>query len=326
MGFGYGTRTAYDVQSDSGGRFDFLKVAKRYEEVKPIAGKKRGHLNVRPLGERSRSHERIVKVSDNEYYVTYNAYRWSECNDSRPHSRAITYCLNDGIETITVHTPTRVWNRENPNTLYPRDFSSNSVFYFYDFNLPSGLSMANCNSCKYVKLGDQYYTIEKGDISFTRKQGTNTWMPLVVHREVVHTLDRELTKVWRAKTKPLLDYLKIMVDMVEPKYYGRWENLFQKTEKDNGIKIKDVFKQVDGNAPEHWFTFAEHYKYRIQKTSYDYFRIPEGGYRSETTTVYHKKKLSRFIHQDLYSIVKPVKEVEVPLGQVCKDRYKSWFA
>ena len=87
-----------------------------------------------------------------------------------------------------------------------------------------------------------------------------------------------------------------------------------------------MFKQVDGNAPEHWFTFAEHYKYRIQKTSYNHFRIPEGGYRAETTTVYHKNKLSRFIHRDLYSIVKPVKEVEVPLGQVCKDRYKSWFA
>jgi len=115
--------------------------------------------------------------------------------------------------------------------------------------------------------------------------------------------------------------------MVEPKYCGAWESPLKLVSKDKGIKVADVFKQVDDNTPEHWFTLAENYKFKIKVSTYDHFmKETGGGYDTKYTHVFHKERLSRYVHGDLYKIVKPLKAVEVPLGQLCKDRYKSWFA
>ena len=319
MGYGYNTRTPYEVQRDNGGRFDFAKIKERYENTKPITGKARGHLDIRPIGERDRSHERMVKVSDTEYYVTYDAWRWSEIHSpDRTHTKAITYCLNGDMETVIVHTPRTNWKAEK--NLFPKALSSPSTFYFYDFNLPDGLTMANHQSSKYVVLncedGYRYYTIEKGDITFTRKQGTKTWMPMVVHRETIHALDKVKTKEWRQTAKPLLEYLNIMVDMVEPQYIGWWQNIIAETTKD--LPKSEVFKQPDDSAPEHWFKMAEYYKRRIENHNYM-------GYGKPAIVTYDKSKLRTLLHRDLYKLVKPLKSIDVPLGTPCKDRFKSWF-
>jgi len=320
MSFGYyNSRTPYEVQRDNGGRFDFAKIKERYENTKPIQSKQRKHLDVRPIGERDRSHERMVKVNDNEYYVTYDAYCWSEIhNIDRKHQKAITYSLNGEMETVIVHTPRTNWKAEA--NLYPRALSSPSTFYFYDFNLPVGMDMFNWNSAKYVRLncegGSRCYTIEKGDITFTRKVGAQYWMPLVVHREVVHQLDRIKTKEWRNTAKPLLDYLNIMVDMVEPQYIGWYQNIMGEVTKK--LAKDDVFKQSDDEAPEHWFKMAEFYKKRIETMDWS---KPYG----ERTPIYDKSKLKHYLYKDLYKLVKPLKAIEVPLGEPCKDRFKSWF-
>jgi len=319
----YNTRTPYEVQRDNGQKFNFAKIKERYDQTKPITGKKRGHLNIRPISDRDRSHERIVKISDTEYYLTYDAHCWTEINNGRKHQRAMTFSLNGDMETVTVHTPRTTWAQANPDNLYPRAFSSASTFYFYDFNLPVGLSMVNNNACKYVRVNYpddyKYYTIEKGDITFTRRQGTEQWHPMVVHTEFVHTLDKEQTKALRKEAKPLLDYLKIMVDMVEPKYIGSWENALASATKN--IPKDKVFKLVDGDAPSHWFELAEYYKKKVEDVSWAY----DHRKTSTRTVTYHTNKISAKLNKDIYQLVKPFKQVAVPLGEMCKDNYKSWF-
>jgi hypothetical protein len=317
MGFGYGTRTPYEVQQDNGGRFDFDKIKQRYEQVKPLRGK-RANLDVRPMNDRGRSHERIIKVNENEYYLTFDAWRWSELNDpKRGHNRAISFHLIGDMETVVVHTPRTNW--KEVKDLYPKAFSSNSIFYFYEFNLPDGLNMVNNNACKYIRLncedGYRYYTVEKGDTTFTRKRGTKYWNPMVVHRETIHHLDKEKTKEWRTTAKPLLDYLNVMVDMVEPQYLGWYQNVLAEATKD--LPKDKVFKQDGDEAPEHWFKLAEFYKKRIQ--NYHYMG------NSKHTISYDKSKLRTYLHRDLYKLVKPLKATEIPLGVMCKDRFKSWF-
>jgi hypothetical protein len=319
MGFYHGTtRTPYQVQKDNGKKFDFEKIKSTYELIKPLKGK-RAKLNVRPMGERNRSQERIVKVNDNEYYLTCDAYRWAEIHQpERTHNRAISFHLLGDMETVVVHTPRTYWKEEKD--LFPKAFTSNSVFYFFDFNLPDGLNMVNYKSSKYVQLncedGFRYYTIEKGDITFTRRVGTKYWNPMVVHRETIHHLDKEKTKEWRATAKPLLDYLNIMVDMVEPQYIGWWENTLAKATSD--IPRDKVFKHDGEEAPQHWFELAEYYKKRIESYQHN-------GWDKPATYTYDKSKLRYHLYKDLYKLVKPLTSIEIPLGTRCKDRFKSWL-
>jgi len=318
MGFGYGTRTPYEVQQDNGGRFDFDKIKQRYEQVKPLRGK-RANLDVRPINDRGRSHERIVKVNENEYYLTFDAWTWAEIHQpDRKHTKALSFHQIGDMETVVVHTPRTNWKEEK--NLFPKAFSSNSVFYFYHFNLPDGLNMVNNNSCKYLQVdcedGYRYYTVEKGDITLTRRKGNKYWNPMVVHRETIHQLDKVKTKEWRATAKPLLDYLNVMVDMVEPQYVGWFENILAKTTKD--LAKDEVFKQNGNEAPEHWFQIAEYYKKRIEIHHWQ-------GYDKTSTKTYDKSKLKHYLYKDLYKLVKPLTPVEIPLGTMCKDRFKSWF-
>jgi len=67
MSYGnWNARSPYAVQQYNGKPTDFAKAVERYESIKPLIGKRKS-LDVRPLGERDRAWERIVKVSDTEY-------------------------------------------------------------------------------------------------------------------------------------------------------------------------------------------------------------------------------------------------------------------
>jgi len=202
MGFGYGTRSPYEVQRDNGKRFDFDSIAKWYEEVKPVKGQ-RAKFNVRPVSERRRSWERMFKVSDNEYYISCNSWSHNEDENTLAHRKAISFIKNGDQETIIVHTPRVYWGTETGKEprLNVGALSTPSVFYFYSYNLPMGLSMDKYKCANYVKVatesGDKFYTLEKGDVTFTRTVGDKYWNPLVVHRESVHTLARKQTKAIR---------------------------------------------------------------------------------------------------------------------------------
>lgn len=308
----------YDVQQAQGQRFDFESIKKRYQDTIPLRGKRK-EQNIRPINRRDRSYERIVMVSENEYYVTFDSYQ-----HRKEHNKAITWCLNDGMETMTIHTPRKMWGSPPSKDLYPRAFSSSSTYWFYDFNLPYHFSMVNHRANKYVKYQEKFYSLELGDITFQRKQGEKDWLPLVVHREFKHTLDRKQTKQLREDIKPFMDYYDIMCDIVESKW--EWGNPIYKAvmgeNSNDPIKPEQaiaLFKpSEDGSVPDEWLTMVERYKHKITRRYYRY----NDTNNSESV---ERWKLGKEICDDLFCIVKPCVTTEVPLGTLTNDRYKGWF-
>lgn len=300
----------YDVQSAQGGRFTFDTVKERYESTIPLRGKRKEE-NIRPIKRRDRAWERIVKVDDNEYYATYDAYQ-----HRKHHNKAITWKMSEGMEYMTVHTPKKVWN--GGNELYARYLSSASIFWFYDFNMPVQFNMVNHRTNKYVRYDNKYYSIELGDITFQRKQGESTWQPLVVHREFKHTIDRKKAKELREHLKPFLAYYDIVSEIVETKWeYGN--PIYRAIIKDAHRAVYaeeaiELFKQTDDGVNEAWLGLVERYKYRI--TQYNY---------QSRSNEHAREKLDKTLCNDLFRIVKPCKEVEVPLGSLSNDRYKHWY-
>lgn len=315
MGYYRQSCSPYDVQNNQGQRFDFEKIKNRYEETIPLRGKRK-EQNIRPIYRRDRSYERMVKVSDTEYYVTFDGYQHRTI-----HNKAITWSLNNGIELMTIHTPKKVWGSSPSMDLNPRAFSSSSTFWFYNFNMPPDFGMVNHRASKYVRYDNKFYTVEMGDITFQRKVGETHWLPLMVHREFKHTLDRTQTKELRESIKPFMAYYDIMCEIVEGS--GRWDygNPIYKAvvgDDDRTIFADEVvalFKQTqDGDVPDGWLGMVERYKHRI--TGYDYHT---------RTNIYQRHKLPKEICNDLFRIVKPCKVTEVPLGTLTHDRYKQWY-
>jgi hypothetical protein len=313
MGY-YTSCSPYDVQARNGGRFTFDTIKQRYEDTPPIRGTRK-EQNIRPIKQRDRSWERMIKVDENEYYVSFDCYQHRTNN---MHNRAITWRVSDDMEWLTVHTPKKVWVNGDGG-LNPRAFSSSSTYWFYDFNLPSEFGMVNYRSNKYVKYNNKFYTIEKGDITFARKRGANAdqWQPLVVHREFKHTLDRQKTKEYRALLKPFIEYYNVMSDMVEADY--SWGNTIVKTlhkgnfEPATVEQVLDLFKPC-GTPHDLWLKLTEYIKHKTRR--YDYYA---------RTDSYDKTTAISYLTRDLFEVVKPCKEVEVELGKLSHDRYKAWY-
>ena len=133
----------YDVQANQGGRFTFETIKQRYDNTIPLRGKRKEE-NVRPINRRDRAWERIYKVDDNEYYVSFDSYKFRT-----HHNRGITWKMCGVYEFMTVHTPKKTWSTTNPTELYPRYLSSSSTYWFYDFNMPNEFSMVNHRADKY---------------------------------------------------------------------------------------------------------------------------------------------------------------------------------
>ena len=313
MGYYRHSCSPYDVQNTQGRRFDFERIKKHYEDTIPLRGKRK-EQNIRPIFRRDRAWERMIKVSDTEYYITFDYYR-----HLTNHNKAISWSLNEGIETMTIHTPKKVWGTNPSFNLNPHTLSSSSVFWFYNFNLPPDFGMVNHRACKYVRYDNKFYSIELGDITFQRKVSDNHWLALVVHREFKHTLDRTQTKQLRESIKPFMEYYDLVSEMVETK----WEfgNPIYKAvvgADDRMIYAEEaleLFKpSQDGGVPDAWLGMVERYKHRI--TGYNY---------RERIDKYERDRLPKEICNDLFRIVKPCKTTEVPLGTLTHDRYKQWY-
>jgi hypothetical protein len=315
MGYYRDSCSPYDVQQNQGRSFDFESIKKNYEQTIPLRGKRK-EQNIRPIYRRDRAYERMVKVSDTEYYITFDAYQ-----HRTTHNKAITWSLNDGMELMTIHTPRQVWGSAPSMNLYPRTFSSSSVFWFYNFNLPSDFSMVNYRANKYVRYNHKHYSVELGDVVFQRKVGDKHWLPLVVHREFKHTIDRTQTKQLRESIKPFVEYFDIMCDIIDGN--GQWQygnpihNAIVGDQNRQALPQEAIalFKQGDdGSVPDGWLSMVERYKHRITRYRY----------RSNGDDL-DRQRLPKEICDDLFRIVKPCKITEVPIGTLIHDRYKHWY-
>ena len=308
--YGNYARSPEDVQRCNGVKTDFNKVKERYENTKPLQGKRKV-LDVRPSGERDRAWERIVKVSDTEYYLSCTHWGWNDkeiltgaknADSDERKPRAITLKQEGEVETIIVHA-----NRWG--------FASPSIYFFYEFNLPTGMGMNKHGGSTYVSVTKpegnpchaNYYTLKKGDVTFYRPKGGTYWTPLVVHQEVRHKLDRKKTKAIRTKLKDFCDYAKVMLPLIsEPR--RAWGEVL-------GANWEDFVTLKNPNEiPEEWLTAVSNYAEKLNR--YDW----------ETKTYKtNEKGLIPRIQREAYRIEKPFEVEVVPLGELSYDPYRGWL-
>jgi hypothetical protein len=340
MGFGWNTRDGQTVQMHNGRAYDFKKIAQRYEQTPPLRGKRKA-MDIRPHGERRRDWERIVKVNDNEYYLTNNAYKWYDKHEYSP-CRAITFKRDDeGNETIIVHTPRQYWGdkAEDRERLMPRQLGNPSSFYFYNYNLPEGLGMDKYYTKNYlqVKVEDGYgesalkfYTLDKGDVHLTRQVGEKYFKPLIVHREVKRSLDRKKTKALRDEMNGFKEYVRVMLPLVEHARQEMWESPIKwsmRATDSNVYNQSPLAKECHG---KHWrglftgepselsFKLVQYYKYQCRRHTWN----PETrGYDYVYPT---PENVMNMITNQVYAVEKPLHEEPVELGVRTFDKYRSW--
>ena len=343
MGYGWNTRDGETVQMHNGREYTFDKIAQRYEQVVPLRGKRKA-LDIRPHGERDRCHERIVKVNDNEYYLTNNAFRWYDQFGYTP-CRAITFKRDDeGNETVVVHTPRQYWGDkpEDRERLIPRQLSNPSSFYFYLYNLPEGMSMYKYYTKNYLAVrGEEhengyvdvkYYTLDKGDVHLTRQVGEKFFKPLIVHREFHRSLDRTKTKALRDELKPFKEYLRVMLPLAEPDRHGtydspmRWATLTSAS-KDTYYNNSDFAKEchgkgwrglLTGEPSDMWFKLIQHYKYQARR------QVWNGETRGYIHIEPTPQTVMKLITDEIFLEEKPLHEEPVELGVKTFDRYRNW--
>lgn len=302
MGYFGSMRSAQEVQYSQGNKMDFEKVKSKYESTIPIRGKRKA-LDIRPLGVRSRSWERVVKANDNEYFIT-NGGRWLPQGNE---PRCLTWQMIDGVEYLTVHAP-HWYKSDGTKTYNGRPLHCPSDFYFYHYNLPDGIAMYNHRGRKYVAHDGKYYSIgNKTDVIFQRI-GKNQWQLRQASSEVVHHIDRKKKKQIKDQIKPLTDYLDVMYDIVEPKRH--WRNMFT-------TSLVGHLLKYDQNPHPEWVEMAEEYKARTREAFWDENR--------NWKEFYNKNKLLENVLHDATIAFKPFKVIEVPLGNLAYDRYRSWI-
>jgi hypothetical protein len=298
----WNARSPEEVQRQNGVRTDFNKAVERYESIKPLIGMRKT-LDVRPTGERDRAHERIVKVSDTEYYLTCSEWGWRdrqrlEGNTVDPERRSFTLKQQGEVETIIIH-PAQY------------GFTSPSTYYFYDYNLPQGMSMEKYRGSNYVRVlkedgGFNYYRADKVDSIFYRPKGGTYWTALTVFKEVKHTLDRKKTKAIREKLNTFTEYARVMLPLVEAKY--QWGSSLGGSHWEDFVTLKNP-----DEIPESWLKLVAHYAHRLDR--YDWHN---------RTHVLNEAGLIPMIQREAYRAAKPFNVEPVPLGELSYDRYRSW--
>jgi hypothetical protein len=338
MSFGGYGRNPEEVQRHNGQHYDFKKIAERYETTVPLRGKRKA-MNIRPHGERNRDWERIVKVSDNEYYLTNNAYRYYDKYGYSP-CRAITFKRNDdGTEVLIVHTPRKYWGDkpEDREIFLLKQIGVPSTYYFYSCNLPHGMSMYKYYSKNYLAVkhshtGDDigYYTLDKGDVHLTRQVGDEHFKPLIVHREVHRSLDRNKTKAIRQELSSFAEYVRVMTPLIpsdrqqcysSPLYYAQCkdkENQYavgSLGEKCIGKGWRGVFTGEDN---ELWFNLVQYYKHMQSRNVWN---PVTHGYDELSCD---PKSIIRAVTNQVYQHEKPLHEEPVELGVRTFDKYRNW--
>jgi hypothetical protein len=350
MGFGWNTRNAEDVQRQNGQQYDFNKIKQAYESIKPLRGK-RSSLDIRPHGERSRSHERIVRVSDTEYFLTNQAYAyWENRKDpdrNLEHNRAMTFSMVGDIEYLTVHTPRQYWGDNTKVPFAERKvfdtggFTAPSNYYFYAYNLPQGVYMTKFGSKAYLEVRSEdgkvgkCYTLMQGDVVLTRKQGENFFRPLVVHRETKRSIDRKQTKTIRQELEPFVNYVTVMLPLMEYKHvlyayknpfnlnkWGKWDTNANPDEGYKDIVNKswsELVSMKGDELPEYWFNMAQSYRSRMETRKYNW------DTKQYEDVPINFQRVKKAVYDDVYRQAKPFKTEDVELGKAFKNnKYHSW--
>ena len=127
----------------------FEEVAHKYKYTKPVVScKHRLEWDVRPIGPRSRTYERVIKVNRNKYVITNELRGDYDDGDIGVIKHApITWTRRDGVERIQIQ-----------NTRYP--YADTLRYTLLENILPQGLYFFCANGKQYVQNNELDCTVQ----------------------------------------------------------------------------------------------------------------------------------------------------------------------
>lgn len=200
----------------------FDEVAKKYNETKPIRGRKE---DVRPIAERRYAWNRIIKLSDNKYALSDGYWAWWE----------------DGL--VTEQTAPIVWERKEDGDYitvrsHKHGGSAVSRYQFINTYLPAGMSFSWGQSGKHFvhdhKKVTQYYLPKfKANIDYTTKTVVmlednklvfkQTPEEMVRVGELVpmktRRLDKDLDKEYDKKLRAMWEWMQVVLPILGETMY-----------------------------------------------------------------------------------------------------------
>jgi hypothetical protein len=141
----------------------FADVARWYETTTPLRGKDNVGKDIRPIGDRKRKYERIVKVSDNCYALSDGWHygddvfkAWYRNAEYTPTSKDMEFYApivwrkhKDGTETVTMRNGSG-------------SGAHNMRYAFLYRHSPRGLRFRNHNGKHFIQAGVKEYFLAKG--------------------------------------------------------------------------------------------------------------------------------------------------------------------
>lgn len=141
---------------------NFAEVASWYERTKPLGGADNAGKDIRPIGDRKRKWERIVKISDNCYALSDGYHMgdehfgsWGHVTDTKPtlkdmekYAPIVWRKHRDGTETVTFR------NGWGP-------YQHTMRYAFLQRHTPSGVHFTNRNGKHFISAGGQDYFLAK---------------------------------------------------------------------------------------------------------------------------------------------------------------------
>ena len=227
----------------------FAEVEATYNDVKPMVSKNHTkEQNLRPIGDRSRKWERIIKVNDKKYILNNGevdvlSFWGGYIQDS-------IYRSKPTMEEIEALAPI-VWtiDDEGNEFIKIRNGSGGSAhmsrYTFLEHNLPKQMAFIVDNGKQYIRTGSDRHFLPKSDyfwgnknskedgrqLHFVRMAGTTKWLPEGNTFQFTSPKKR-IDKARKAKLKGAIDsmwdYISAMwqlIDSNDPYDYNRHTQL-----------------------------------------------------------------------------------------------------
>lgn len=239
----------------------FHEVVKHYESIKPIVSKLHDRADdIRPIGDRARKHERIVKVSNNCYalsdgyhygddkFYPYNVTDWVKDPVT---GEEMCVVRHDMLGSMRKYAPI-VWSRnslgiEKVEIRNVNGHDSGYSIQRYDFlrrHTPRGMSFVNgSNARQYISLGG----VHNGDKYYLAKSQT-------VPRKIWEQTKDDDAR-WHKWKRPTDDNATLVFtrDSRDPNSVGNWEHVptsgkplppNKKVNKELKAKFKDAIDKL----------------------------------------------------------------------------------
>jgi len=149
----------------------FGKVATLYESIKPLVSKCHTRdQDIRPIGDRTRKHERIKKINDNCYVLMDGYYTGDDVFRGWSTGNAASYGVPTEAEIIKLAPIVWRKHRDGSTTIKVRNgsgrFSHNARYAFLNRCLPRGLGFSITYGKQYVHCaGARHYLAKSNTVA-----------------------------------------------------------------------------------------------------------------------------------------------------------------